>query len=300
MAIDHACTGRVPATIINEVPDPLPCSVPPSIRILRRCTLYLSDPSQNHRLSSLAAAYDILALRPTTEAALQQACQTLECDIVSLDLSQRFNFYFKHKQLSAALQRGVRFEICYAPGIQNNDGGASKRNLISNATQLIRATRGRGIVISSEAKQALACRGPADLVNLAVLWGLPQDRAREALSKEARYVVIQAETKRQTFRGIVKILRGGTATEKSGKPIHPQEQKEQNKKRKIDAVDAGAANSQGNPPAISKRARKRQAKEARLNNSKTAEENKQPELNGNHRAEVKESQSLPTDSIQAK
>lgn len=172
--------------------------------------------------------------------------------------------------MADALQRGVKFEICYGPGILNSDGGASRRNLISNATQLIRATRGRGIVISSEAKRALACRGPADVVNLAVLWGLGQERGMEAVGKEARSVVVQAEMKRRSFRGVIDVVYGGEKPERT--PEKSTKGKQEKGKRKADVLEEDEARK-GNatPKAISKREQKRQAKKAKLDASKDME-----------------------------
>ena len=278
VALDFSITGKVPGEIINQIPSPLPFTLPSSLRVLRRCTLHLSDPSQNHRLSSLAAAYDILALRPINEKSLQQACEALGCDIVSLDLSTRFPFYFKHKTLSNALQRGIKIEICYGPGILNTDGGASRRNLISNATQLIRATRGRGLVISSEARSVLACRAPADVINMAVLWGLGQERGMEAVGREARGAVMQAEMKRRSFRGVIDVVYGGEQPQKPIRDEKPGKGKKANGKRKASdmGMQPGEENSLSKP--ISKREQKRQAKKARLENI-TAQEGK--EIPGN-------------------
>ena len=262
VALDFVLTGKASANVSNQIPTPLPFTTPNSLHILHRCTLHLSDPSQNHRLQALGSAYDILAIRPDNEKSLQQACQALECDIISLDLSIRFPFYFKHKTMTAALQRGVKFEICYGPAILNSDGGASRRNLISNATQLIRATRGRGIIISSEAKRALACRGPADVVNLAVLWGLGQEKGMEAVGKEARSVVVQAEMKRRSFRGVIDVVYGGE------KPKQERESSAQGKqekgKRKADVLEVDKSEGNNAPKPISKREQKRRAKKARL------------------------------------
>ena len=273
VALDYTISGKVPAEIKNEIPNPLPFSTPPSLRILRRCTLHLSDTSQNHRISHIAAVYDIFVVRPTNETALGQALQSLECDLVSLDLSQRFPFYFKHKPFSAALQRGVKFEICYAPGLQSSDGGASRRNLISNATQLIRVTRGRGLVISSEAKRALTCRAPADVVNLAIMWGMAQERAAEAINREARNVVVQAEMKRSSFRGVIDIVYGGDPSAKSTE-TETKEKKQKNKlantKRKADAIEDDAAEVIAPPNPPSKREQRRQAKRARLEKASRA------------------------------
>lgn len=269
IALDFAISGKVPADISNQIPAPLPFTTPKSLHILRRCTLHLSDPSQNHRLQALSSAYDVLAIRPDDEKSLQQACQALECDVISLDLSTRFPFYFKHKTVANALHRGVKFEICYGPGILNSDGGASRRNLISNATQLIRATRGRGIVISSEAKRALACRGPADVVNLAVLWGLGQEKGMEAVGKEARNVVVQAEMKRRSFRGVIDVVYGGEKPQREKNSVKGKKETGKRKANVMGEDEAGGISS--TPKPISKREQKRQAKKARLETGNSSE-----------------------------
>lgn len=276
IALDFTITGKVPGEIINQIPSPLPFTTPAGLHVLRRCTLHLSDPSQNHRLSSLVPAYDILALRPTNEKSLLQACQALECDLISLDLSTRFPFYFKHKTLSNALQRGIKIELCYAPGILNTDGGASRRNLISNATQLIRASRGRGLVISSEAKSALACRAPADVVNMAVLWGLGQEKGMEAVGREARSVVIQAEMKRRSFRGAIDVVYGGEKPERPVGEEKVEKVKKTNEKRKASAVESQATEETLSIKPLSKREQKRQAKKARFEDAKAQKENDNP------------------------
>ena len=221
-------------------------------------------------------------MRPTTEKALHQAC-SLDCDLISLDLTIRFPFHFKHKTLSTALQRGVKFEICYAPGILASDSSA-RRNLISNATQLIRATRGRGIVISSEAKRAAGCRGPWDVINLAAVWGLGQEKGREAVGQEARSVVVQAEMKRRSYRGVIDVIYGG---EKPAIPhvtddgvkgnVRPQGKQQgttNGQKRKAGPMDEEQGKRTEEAKPISKREQKRQAKKARLETQNKIEDSR--------------------------
>ena len=177
--------------------------------MLRRCTLVLSDPAQNHRLPALNAAYDILAIRPTDEKSLQQACHSLECDIISLDLTVRLGYHFKFKQMSEAIDRGIR------------------------------VTRGRGLIISSEAGQALGCRGPSDVINLASVWGLGQERGKEAVCQEARATVVAAHLRRTSFRGVMDVVDGGR------NPGHAMDDRrvstEAQKKRKL---NKGSENSE--------------------------------------------------------
>jgi ribonuclease P/MRP protein subunit RPP1 len=210
VALARTLTGKVPANVLHDaISLPLPdVIVPNHMTLLTRITFTISDPSQNHRLSSLQSAYDIVALRPTNEKSFGLCCQSLECDLISLDLSVRLPFIFKFKTMAAGLQRGVRFEICYSGGVTGG-GTEARRNLISGATALIRAARGRGIIISSEAKSALSLRGPWDLVNLAAVWGLSQERGKEGICEEARRVVHLARLKRESFRGVVDVIYGG-------------------------------------------------------------------------------------------
>ena len=262
VALNHTITGKLPAEVANAIPSPLPFNPPSSLTLLRRCTVSLSDPAQNARLATLAAAYDLLALRPLNEKSLGQACHDLECDIISIDLSIRYPFYFKHKMVADAVKRGIKFEICYAPGILAVDGGQARRNLISNATGLIRATRGRGLIISSEARNVLAVRGPADAVNLACVWGLGQERGTEAVGRESRSVVVQARMKRTGYRGVVDVLYGGEKP--AAAPIAQEDQKPKNSKGKRKAVVLhDDVDDAPDPKPVSKREQKRRAKKAR-------------------------------------
>lgn len=162
-----------------------------------------------------------------------------------------------------AVKRGIKLELCYAPGLLVNDGGQARRNMISNATGLIRATRGRGLIISSEAKRALTLRGPSDVVNMACIWGLGQERGTEGIGREARSVVVQAGLKRTGYRGVVDVLYGGE------KPVASYgQQKEggkgQNTKGKRKAIVLGdEPEDESHPTPISNREQKRRAKKVR-------------------------------------
>ena len=169
------------------------------------------------------------------------------------------------------MARGVRLEICYGPGVTGS-GFEARRNLIGNATALIRATRGgRGIIVSSEARRALGVRAPWDVVNLACVWGLQQERGKEAVSEEARKVVALAKLKRRSWRGTVDVVHGGEQRVTRA----PETKNEAGKKN-----NAAASGKSGNgikrkasgdlpveEPAekpLSKREMKRRAKKARM------------------------------------
>ncbi|KIV89753.1 hypothetical protein PV10_07133 [Exophiala mesophila] len=318
VALSLSVTGKLPST-----PQLLPISsltVPKSItKLLSRITITISDATQNHRLSSLLPHYDLVALRPTNEKALQLCCGSLECDLISIDFSQRLPFILKFKTVASALQRGIRFEICYSPGIGGGSGGPgsdARRNLISGATALIRATRGRGIILSSEARNALRLRGPYDVTNLAQLWGLGQERGKEAICEEANKVVRLAKIKRTSFRGVVDIVDGGRREEKpQSKNVAASSQipawgtsggmnttsdRRDGQKGPAPAASSGGTNGvkrkasvslptpmtsvtvqdEGDDKPISKREQKRRAKRAKLESRESAKAGKAEKVDG--------------------
>ncbi|GIC92667.1 ribonuclease P subunit p30 family protein [Aspergillus udagawae] len=271
VALSQTISGKLPS---NLAPPPAPTNAPKNLKLLSRVNLTLSDPAQNQRLASLAQVYDLVALRPTNEKALLNACTNLECDLISLDLSVRLPFYFKFKMLSAAIERGVRLEICYGPGVTRS-GLEARRNLIGNAMGLIRATRGRGIVVSSEARRALGVRAPWDVINLTCVWGLSQELGKEAISEEARKVTALAKLKRTSWRGVIDIVDGGQKSKsqvvESGlgqknmsrnKNVSQAQGTGDNLKRKASLGSEATVEEIEKP--LSKREMKRRAKKARL------------------------------------
>ena len=136
----------------------------------------------------------------------------------------------------------------------------ARRNLISNATALVRATQGRGVVVSSEARSALACRGPWDVGNLAGGWGLGGERGREAVGREARGVVVRAEGMRDGWRGVVSVVAGGEREIGKGEANGAGKEKEKKGKRKAEVLEEGKGEEE---KPVSKREMKRRAKRAR-------------------------------------
>ena len=106
-----------------------------------------------------------MAAVPTTEPLFDQCCRQLDVDLISLPLAERLPFRLSLPPIAAAIARGVHFEICYAPALRDS---SARRNLISNAQQLLRLTRGRNVVLSSGAERPMELRGPHDVANLCV------------------------------------------------------------------------------------------------------------------------------------
>lgn len=317
VAINHTFSAPIPSQINNPIPQlgPVHSSFPqhnhsnqpsssstpaptgasgaPASKLpttLRRATVVVTDPATNYRLSSVAAAYDMVACRPTTDKAFAAACTTMsEISLISLDLTQFFPFHFKPKPCMAAVNRGVYFEVCYGQLVATADQRA-RSVWIANATELLRATRGRGVVLSSEARGAGALRAPADVVNLLAVWGLGPEKGLEGLGVRPRAVVVNEGLKRRAFKGVVDIVDvegrvpgrendgkdagGDQRKQKGAKKQQGQNQqqpkgKNENGKRKHDgAVDDGGGGDKTSLPVMSKR----QAKKMKLAEKKAVSE----------------------------
>lgn len=274
-----------------DTPKPLPIT-------LRRATILVSDPTTNHRLAHLAATYDLLACRPTTEKAFVAACTSwAEVALISLDLTQHTPFRLKPKPCMAAVARGALFEVCYGQllgGAADPPQPRARAAFVANVLELARATRGRGIILSSEARAAVQMRAPADVVNLFAVWGLGPERGLEGLGANPRAVVVNEGLRRRGFRGVVDIVgaegrvvvpgrfgeqgergedgggggeagKGGGKKQKVGGKQQQQQQTQGggNGKRKHDGTggsDHSAGGDQTAAPAVSKR----QAKKMKL------------------------------------
>ena len=102
-----------------------------------------------------------------------QACTSLECDLITLDMTQRLPFKLRPQHLQAAVSRGIHFELLYSTVLRDP---TSRRHMFSNAQALTRLLRGRAIVLSSGARNALELRGPFDVINLGTAFGLTRQQ----------------------------------------------------------------------------------------------------------------------------
>ena len=171
------------------------------LKFYSRITVLLDEQSQVHQLSSEAVqAFDILAVQPSTEKLYQQACKSLEIDIISLDMSRRLPFYLKFPTVHAAIERGVHFEIIYSTAF----GGTTERTqLLAIAMDMVVFTKGKNIIVSSGAKHELDFRGPYDIVNLGLLFNFKEEQSKAAITKNCRAVLFHAQARKGTERSVI-------------------------------------------------------------------------------------------------
>ena len=123
----------------------------------------------------------MLAVIPTTSATLSLACLTLTTPsaltvhIISLPLTlPRPPFNLKRTQVRATIKNGAVFEINYAGAMGGevdaalgaDTGASAKRNWWAGARELIRVTKGKGILVSGGVVNSIDLRAPRDVGNL--------------------------------------------------------------------------------------------------------------------------------------
>ncbi|TNN04237.1 hypothetical protein fugu_001266, partial [Takifugu bimaculatus] len=80
-----------------------------------------------------------------------------------------------------------------------------------------RAPVNGNVILSSQAEQPLELRGPYDIINLALLLGLSDGDAKEAVSSTCRAVLLHAES-RKTASGIVYTVKTNTSGQQEAPP----------------------------------------------------------------------------------
>jgi ribonuclease P/MRP protein subunit RPP1 len=174
-------------------------------RQLRRLTVLLDDMAHVHTLSATNPAlkqYDVVAVQPCDERTFQQACTSLDVDVISIDFTQRLPYHLKLALVQQAVERGVYFEICYSPMIKDS---SCRRNLISNSISLLRACKRSNVFMSSAASRAFDLRGPYDVMNLGCIFGLHPSAARAVVDHNPSAVLSCGFANRKTFRGAASI-----------------------------------------------------------------------------------------------
>ncbi|XP_022782813.1 ribonuclease P protein subunit p30-like [Stylophora pistillata] len=173
----------------------------PKLKFYSRITVPLEDQTQVATLSSeLVQSFDILAVRPTTDKLYQQACKTLEIDIISLDLTRRLPFHLRFPAIHAAVERGVHFEIIYSTALRSP---SERTTVLSIAMDLVFFTKGKNIIVSSGAEEELDFRGPYDIVNLGMLFKLKDEQSKAAVTKNCRAVLFHSEARKGTEKSII-------------------------------------------------------------------------------------------------
>ncbi|XP_075697332.1 ribonuclease P protein subunit p30 isoform X2 [Rhinoderma darwinii] len=190
------------------------------IRILTRLTIIATDPSHCNVLRSTSPVtrlYDIVAIYPKTEKLFHAACTNIDVDMICINVTEKYPFFFRRPPINAAIERGIFFELIYTPAIKDS---TLRRYTISNALSLMQICKGKNIILSSGAEKPLELRGPYDVATLGLLFGLSERSAKAALSTNCRAALLHGETRKTAF-GIAYTVKKPQAKEDEGEAAEP-------------------------------------------------------------------------------
>jgi ribonuclease P/MRP protein subunit RPP1 len=165
-------------------------------------TLDNEKTNYNNQIKQHSQKYNLISATPTTEKLFQLCCQELEIDIISLDFTQVLNFHLKPTFISSALKRKIKFEILYAPSIRDIN---ARKNCFQGASDLIRKTGGKNVILSSQATDLFELRGVNDVVNLCQIFGMDPESARKSMGSNCENVIFRGATRQYTYRGVVSV-----------------------------------------------------------------------------------------------
>ncbi|KAJ8264373.1 hypothetical protein GJAV_G00148410 [Gymnothorax javanicus] len=172
------------------------------IKVLNRLTVVVSEAS-HFRVTNEFKWYDVVAVFPKTEKLFHSACMSFDVDIICVAVTEKQSFHFKRPPVNGAIDRGVFFEISYVAAIKDS---TMRRYTISNALSLMETCKGKNVIVSSGAEKPLELRGPYDIANLGLLFGLSEADAKAAVSTNCRAVLLHGET-RKTALGIIRTVK---------------------------------------------------------------------------------------------
>ncbi|XP_055640390.1 ribonuclease P protein subunit p30 [Toxorhynchites rutilus septentrionalis] len=190
--------------------DPIPAAVDLSVlnkqfkgrlRLLNRLTIIYADASvtlSTNRSANLRK-FNVVAVIPTTEDAFQHACQTMHCDIISYN-SDTVRNKMSRKYYFLAVSRNIMFELKYAPAIVSS---IDRKDTINRAHRYHSYGKSNNVVITSEARNRFQVRGPYDIANLGLIFGLSEEQSKSAILALPRKILIAAEARRHGKAGLV-------------------------------------------------------------------------------------------------
>lgn len=210
VVLNHTCIARLPKTArpFGRVEYPSTGKRRP-LRQYTRLTLVLDNPQQNYGINSaneIVKSYDFLAIQPQNERMLLNVVNSLDCDIISIDIGQsRLPFQLKHGVVKQAIARGMYFELAYGKALLDLEG---RRNVISNARLITRVTKGRNTFLACGGDEEWMVRAPSDVGAIAELLGI--GKSTGVVASVPQSCLTRAGTRSLTLSAAIAILPAST------------------------------------------------------------------------------------------
>jgi len=112
----------------------------------------------------------------------------IECDIISLNLSEDLKFTPKKDNVLEAISKGIFFEISYA----NLMDTMKRRRLIKNGRYLTSICEGKNLIITSEVDDYIKHKSPLEVKTISSLFGIKQEYIHKALTDNCKVLLHNA------------------------------------------------------------------------------------------------------------
>lgn len=189
-----------PSDVGKYMPDPPVIQVPETckMKVMTRVTICLEDQNIVYKLlqNQSLKRYDLLAVQPANDKILNQVCGgSLECDILTFNYADRLPVDLKRANLTLPRSRGVCFEINYTDAFTSQSG---RMNTISSAQLVMEKTKGKNVLISSGARTDISLRGPYDVANMGLLFGMKEIQGRESVFTTGSLCIKHSDSRRNS------------------------------------------------------------------------------------------------------
>uniref|UniRef100_A0A915KLD6 Ribonuclease P protein subunit p30 n=1 Tax=Romanomermis culicivorax TaxID=13658 RepID=A0A915KLD6_ROMCU len=173
------------------------------LKLYSRLTLGLADTSQVHNILKMPVVekYDVLCIYPKTDEMFNTIIKKLEVDMITIEITQRANWISRKNLVQMAIEKGITFEITYSPALMDS---SVRRDCFANGRDLHRASKGKGLILSSKASKPIEIRSPFDVANMGLLFGLTSEQSGRAVSSNALNLLLHAES-RKTVKGVMNV-----------------------------------------------------------------------------------------------
>lgn len=108
----------------------------------------------------------------------------------------------KRSPVFEAIRKGKYFEICLGPLYDIN----KKRVCLTNCMNIIKATKGKNLIVSSEVSSSLYHRSGYDICSLLVSLGLKKEEAYRCVTENPKKCVAGSRFRR-SYKGSIEVMR---------------------------------------------------------------------------------------------
>ncbi|EDR28898.1 ribonuclease P protein subunit p30, putative [Entamoeba dispar SAW760] len=155
-------------------------SLLPRRKQLSRITIEMTATQPTKSINSIGSSFELVAIKPMSDKVFVDACTSFQIDLITFNYSEQLSFRFHVPTLRTAMNRGLFFEIDLSPLLEQSDQ-KQKQSFILNATDLITATKGKSIILSSGATTINGFKGTKDLIAMGIMLGLTTSQAYDAV-----------------------------------------------------------------------------------------------------------------------